>query len=215
MSTRQKVIIVIRICAFWPIINPVFLTNWTECENWLIKSFRKVFEQNEGSTNPLPTLYQPIKEYWSKSAISTQNIHVFDRLLTQYLSNYSESFNCLIKSFGKVFQSEWGVYQPSTTSRSRDIKEYWFQSAIFTHIWPIIDLATLSNGSESVNCLMKSFRKVLWLASQRFYCIYIIAAPEGCIETKSLKLTRMADNEEKCHVTAFLIDLHDFSVTSE
>ena len=39
-------------------------------------------------------------------------------------------------------------------------------------------------------------------ALQLYYCIYIIAALVGCIETKSAKLTRMADNEEKCHVSA-------------
>ena len=50
-------------------------------------------------------------------------------------------------------------------------------------------------------------------ASQRLQCIYIVAALEGCIKTKIANLTRMADNEKKCHVSAVLVDIHDFSAT--
>ena len=52
-------------------------------------------------------------------------------------------------------------------------------------------------------------------ALQLYYCIYIIAASESCIKTRSVELTRVTDNEWKCHVSAVFIDIQSFSAISE
>ena len=79
-------------------------------------------DQNVGCMSPArPPLYEIPRNTDLKMLFSPKFEHflpIFDSML---ISKWTGSVNLLIKSFRNTFRSKWGVCQPSTTSRSRDI----------------------------------------------------------------------------------------------